>query len=281
MAKLDRLGWAAELSIRTFGVAIGIRTNDQGLLHAIGPYLPPDSKAVSAAVVKKLYSMIGGVSSASTHVRRLHLLYGNVERLARTAKLDDLLESLRSDLNLYVAENARSRLFVHAGAVGWKGRAVVIPGRSFSGKTTLVRAFLRAGATYYSDEFAVVDRRGFVHPFAVPLGIRDANSHKQQMHMAEEFASSTGASPLRIGYVIATQFRPRTRWKPKPVTKGLGALALLANTVAARRDPAATLSTLTRAVADAEILKSDRGEAREVVESVLDELEKQPLGLRN
>lgn len=281
MAKLDRLGWAAELSIRTFGVAIGIRTNDQGLLHAIGPYLPPDSKAVSAAVVKKLYSMIGGVSSASTHVRRLHLLYGNVERLARTAKLDDLLETLRSDLNLYVAENARGRLFVHAGAVGWKGRAVVIPGRSFSGKTTLVRAFLRAGATYYSDEFAVVDGRGFVHPFAVPLGIRDANSNKQQMHVAEEFARSTGVNPLRIGYVIATHFRPRARWKPQPVTKGLGALALLANTVAAQRDPSATLSTLSRAVADAEILKSHRGEAREVVESVLDELEKQPLGLRN
>jgi hypothetical protein len=281
MARLDRLGWAAELFIQTFGLTIGIRANDEGLLHTMGPYLPPGSKTVSAALVKKLYSVIGGVSPAPAHIRRVHLLYGNVERLARTAELDDLLEIFRSNLNLYVAENARDRLFVHAGAVGWKGRAVVIPGRSFSGKTTLVQEFLRVGATYYSDEFAVVDRRGFVHPFAAPLGIRDVSSQRQQMHMAEEFGSSIGGRPLPIGYVIATDFRAGARWKPKPVSKGLGALALLANTVAARRNPSETLAALSRAVADAQIVKSRRGEAREVVDAVLGELDKQPLGLRN
>jgi hypothetical protein len=281
MAKLDRLGWAAELSIQTFGLKIGIRANDPGLLRAIGPHLPPGSKTVSAAVVRKLYSVIGGVLPAPAPIRRMYLLYGNVERLARTAELNDLFESLRSNLNLYVAQNARRRLFIHAGVVGWKDWAVVIPGRSFTGKTTLVQEFLRAGATYYSDEFAVVDRRGFVHPFAAPLGIRNVNTQRQQMHMAEEFGSSIGGRPLRIGCVIATHYRAGARWKPKSVSKGLGALALLANIVAARRNPSGTLAVLSRAVAEAQILKSHRGEAREVVESVLGELDKQPLGLRN
>ena len=78
-----------------------------------------------------------------------------------------------------VAERAPNHLFVHAGVVGWEGRAIVMPGASFAGKTTLVQAWLEAGATYYSDEFAVLDRAGRVHPFARPLTIRDGNDRRR------------------------------------------------------------------------------------------------------
>jgi hypothetical protein len=281
MEKLDRLGWAAELAFETFGLAIGIRTDDQGLLQMIRPCLPPGLKPVSDPVVRKLYSIIGGGSPAQPHVRRLHLLYGDVERLGRTAELANLLEILRSDVNLYVAENAPRRLFVHAGTVGWKGRAIVIPGPSFSGKTTLVQEFLRAGATYYSDEFSVLDRRGWVYPFAAPLSVRSAKSGRQEMHPAGEFGSSIGVSPLPIGCVVATRYRRGTRWKRKAISKGLGVLALLANTVAARKNPSRTLRTLSSAVANARILKGHRGEAKEVVEGVLEELDKRPPDWQN
>jgi hypothetical protein len=40
----------------------------------------------------------------------------------------------------------------------WLGPlAILIAGRSFSGNTTLAAELVRAGATYYSDEFKVVD----------------------------------------------------------------------------------------------------------------------------
>ena len=46
--------------------------------------------------------------------------------------------------------------------VTWgRGRAIVIPGRTFSGKSTLVAELVRAGATYYSDEYAVEDETTF------------------------------------------------------------------------------------------------------------------------
>ena len=64
-----------------------------------------------------------------------------------------------------MAAETRERVFVHAGVVGWKGHAIVIPGRSRSGKTTLVAELVKAGAEYYSDEFAVLDAEGRVHPF--------------------------------------------------------------------------------------------------------------------
>ena len=275
MAKLDRLGWAAEVSFKCFGLAIGIRTNDAGLLEAIEPFLPPGRRSVRLPVVAKLYSVIGGGAPAA-RVRRLHLLYGNVQRLARSAELKDVLRALRSDLNCYIAENSPRRLFVHAGAVGWKGRAIVIPGSSFSGKTTLVREFLRAGATYYSDEFTVLDQRGLVHPFTTPLSIRRTTSGSPEMCPAETYGSRIGARPIPVGCVMSTSYRPGAKWRARPVSRAMGVMALLGNTVAARKDPPRTLSVLTKAVAEARIFKSDRAEAKEAVESVLKEMETQP-----
>ena len=281
MEKLNRLGWAAELSFRCFGLPIGIRTNDRSLLKTISPYLPRDLKPVPNTVVNRIYSIIAGESSGQAHIRRFHLLYGNVERLARTAELTNVFEILRSDVNLYIAENAPRWVFVHAGAVGWKGRAILIPGPSFSGKTALVQEFLRAGATYYSDEFAVLDERGFVHAFATSLSVRSGNSARQEMHASEEFGGSAGERPLPVGCVITTGYRCGARWKCKAISKGLGVVALLANTVAARRDPSKALSTLSRAVTNAMIFRGHRGEAKEVVESILGELETRPIGWRD
>lgn len=281
MQKLDRLGWAAEVSFELFGLSIGIRANEPSFLHTVFPYLPAALKPHSVPIVQKLYSIIAGGLRAEARIRRLHLLYGNVERLARTADLADLLDILRSDVNLYVAENAPHRLFVHAGAVGWKGRTIVIPGASFSGKTTLVQEFLRAGANYYSDEFAVLDTQGRVHPYGGALSVRNANSGKQEMRRAEEFGGTIGAGPMPIGCVIATQYRPGAAWRPRAISKGLGVMALLANAVGARKDPSRALVALSRAVTDAQIFKSSRGEAKEVVDFILEDLDKQPPSRRN
>jgi hypothetical protein len=70
---------------------------------------------------------------------------------------------LDAELRMYIALNAPEHVFVHAGVVGVGERAIVLPGRSFAGKTTLVAALVRAGAEYWSDEYAVLDADGLVH----------------------------------------------------------------------------------------------------------------------
>ena len=62
----------------------------------------------------------------------MHLLYRDVERVARTPDLHTLVDTLETDIRFYIAEYAKRRVFVHAGVVSWKGRAILIPGRSFS-----------------------------------------------------------------------------------------------------------------------------------------------------
>jgi hypothetical protein len=187
--------------------------------------------------------------------------------------LDEIIEALESHLQLYVAETARRRVFVHAGVVGWRGRAVIMPGRSHTGKSTLVAAMVRAGAVYYSDEFAVLDAEGLVHPYPIPLSIRDRETGKATRYRVETLGGTAGVHPLPVGLVIVSRYTPGRAWRPRRLSVGHGVLALLANTVSARRQPAVALATLQQAAARATMVKGGRGEADEVAPLLIRYLE--------
>ena len=140
-----------------------------------------------------------------------------------------------------------------------------MPGRSFSGKTTLVRELVRAGATYYSDDYAVFDAHGHVHPFPRQLSIRPNRAHRQERHSVESLGGIAGDVPLPVGLVAVTRYDPRVLgWRPRSLSAGQGVLELLAHAVAARRSPEAVLEALHRGSADAQVLKGRRGEAERV-----------------
>jgi hypothetical protein len=148
---------------------MGVRVSAEHLLEPLVSHLPAGWKPESSRTVERLYSVIRGSVSPQRSLRPFSFLYADAQQLARTLHTEDLYEALEADIDFYLAQEARQTLFVHAGVVAWKGQAIVIPGRSRSGKTTLVKAFLQAGASYYSDEYAVFDGRGRVYPFPRPL----------------------------------------------------------------------------------------------------------------
>src|SRR5438105_13158500 len=212
MAKLDRLGWADGLSFSAYGVRVGLRVNDKAILKRLLTRLPPGAKPADARVVNHLYSLVGFANNSNGKLRRFNLGYWNLARFARTRSFEDLLDGFESHLQLTVAEYAPRRIFVHAGVVEWKGRAIVIPGVSFSGKSTLVAELLRAGASYYSDEYAVIDERGRVHPYARDLRIRDAASGRIERTRPEQLRTATAAKTLRLGLVMSTQLKEIESW---------------------------------------------------------------------
>lgn len=273
MKKVDRLGWAVGFSLKSYGLRIGIRSNDPAALDRVCQHLPREWESASLPVVDRLYSILIGGAGARAKVRRFNLLYGDHVRLARSLDLDNLFETFESSLRIFVAEYAKHRVFVHAGVVGWKGKAIVIPGRSYSGKSTLVAELIRAGATYYSDEYAVFDSRGRVHPFTKPIELREEGEHKQSKIEAAELGGDSGTKPLSVGLVLMTQFKSGARWRPRKLTAGKGVLELLFNTVSARRNPERALATLQQVTAQADVLKGVRGQANEIVPAVLERLE--------
>ena len=273
MAKIDRLGWADGMSFNSYGVRLGVRVNDAAILKDLIARLPPGWKAAPFPVVDHLYSVIGGSAPPESKVRRLCLGYWNLLRFARAREFDLVLDAFESHVQLTVAEYAPRRIFVHAGVVGWKGRAIVIPGMSYSGKTTLVDQLIRAGATYYSDEYAVLDERGRVHAYPRALGMRSGNSAPAKKVRAEEIGAAVGTKPLPVGLVISTNYKSGARWRPRQVTRGKGVLELMSNAVSARTQPELALTVLPIALESAQILKGVRGEASEIVQSILARVE--------
>jgi hypothetical protein len=269
MQKIDRLGWAAGICFTAYGVRIGIRVNKPDILKRLAESFPPGWKLASRPVVDRLYSLVVGGEATRPNVRLFHLLYAGPARLARTMVLDDLLETLEGDLQLYTAEAARRRLFVHAGVVGWGERAIVIPGLSRSGKTTLVAALLRAGASYYSDEYAVFDSRGRVHPYPKALSIRGEPDQRPQKCAPQALGGRAGTRPLPVGLVVAARYRPGARWRPQVLSPGRAVMALLRQTVSIRRQPELALTILQQVAAQARTLSGVRGEAEDVVAALL------------
>ena len=197
------------------------------------------------------------------------MLYAGASLAARSRDTCEVLERFESALQLYVAERSPRRVFVHAGVVGWRGRAIVIPGRSLSGKTTLVAELVRAGAVYYSDEYAVFDGEGRVHPYARQLAVREGAGLRQTRRPAEFFGGRVGARPLPVGLVLASRYERGARWRPHTLSAGEAVLEMFSNTVSARRSPARALSALSKAVGPARAFAGSRGEAAHAVAAIL------------
>jgi len=269
MRKLNRLVWAEGISVCAFGVHAGVRVSGAGILPQILPLLPPGWKSSRKAAVERLYSLVLAPKSQRAGIRHMHMLYADSERIARGTELDQVLAALETDLHRYVAEASPDMTFLHAGVIGWQGRAILFPGRSLNGKTTLVRELLRLGATYYSDEFAAVDDSGNVHPFARPLGIREDATYAQRKYSAATLGATSGFKPLALGAVVICNYKAGARWKPTALSSGQGALELMANSIAVRNQPQLTLRRIQKLVRSAVFVKGTRGEAQESAASIL------------
>lgn len=214
--------------------------------------VPPDLDAV--------FTLCAGESGAGASAAlRLFL---DSELLQSSHDLDDLRERLESELHFSVASHARNVLFVHAGVVGWRGRAILVPGRSMSGKTSLVAALLRAGAEYYSDEYAVVEERGLIRPYPRALGIRTKDGTVRKVS-PESLGCPVGSQAIEAALVVSTHYSPGASFEPSEQSAARGLLSLIDNTVVVRERSSFALDRLTPIARRATVLEGPRGDADE------------------
>lgn len=262
-------GGAIARAISSHGVQIQVCLEDPGLAGAVELGLPPGHQESS---LRDGYPTF-----------RLRRVDGERYEVARDAELlaeaDDAelaIGALDAHIRGFLAVRVTERVFVHAGAVAVDGRAIVLPGRTLAGKTTLVGALLRAGATYYSDEFAVLDADGLLHPYACPLSLRGEDPRRSTATAAGALGAPTGSEPVRIGLVATARYVPGASWRPQAQTPAAGAVALMTNTPAARENPATVLPVLSRAVAEASVLSGSRGEADATAAMLIDAIRRPP-----
>ncbi len=263
------------MSCSLYGLKIGVRVSDPSALTHVRALLPPACKQERFELVDRLYSLVlGGTDRNCATVKRFHIAYADGLRLSRSLELERTLEDLDSDLGRFVSVSAKDVFFVHAGVVAWRGRAIVIPGASFTGKSSLVAGLVRSGATYCSDEYAVVDSEGQVHAYRNALSLRSSNRGPSKRVSAEALGATDTMAPLPIGLIAVTQYRKGARWKPRVLSRGGALMALVSNTIAIRERPQPTLSVLAKAVIPATALEGERGDADIVAPALLSALRK-------
>jgi hypothetical protein len=254
------------IAFEAFGARIGIRAAE-AVASGLKPRLPPRARPITTEEYDTVYA-VDSVAPGSRDLSAGLRLTRNGETVGSPGSLGDILRELESDVHFQVALAARDFLFVHAGVVCWRDRAIVAPGRTETGKSSLVLALVQAGAAYFSDEYAVLDPEGRVHAYPKPLSQR-RESGPPFLHPADALGGRDDAPAVPLGLTAVTRFRQGASWNPTPITKAQALMALFDNTVVARSRPEFALAVLAKAVESTEGLEGDRGEASETAAALL------------
>lgn len=252
----------------SYGVRIEIDSNEQEIID--------QAEAVSRkSLLGNIRTLRGGKMDhlfELTHTKGgTYRLIQNGERISHGRSRFKFFKFFDTILRVSVAEYAKDRVFLHAGVVGWKGRAILMPADSFKGKTTLVSELVRNGAEYYSDDFAVIDAKGLVHPFARPLSMRtDDGKYRAYELSVAELGGTAGHKPIPVGMVLFTEFVPgKVGWRPRLLTPGQALMELIQYTLPMRRKPAFSVKVLNSLVKDAVLVASHRGQADRFAKTLL------------
>jgi hypothetical protein len=253
---------AESVSVEAFGVTVAV-TADPQHFAAVRDFLPPCARAVRHPPESGCFALVRDTDEALLRVTC------DEQSIAGPVDLRLALGILDAELRMYIALHAPDHVFVHAGVVGVEERAIVLPGRSFAGKTTLVAALVQAGAEYLSDEYAVLDADGLVHPYPKPLSVRINASRVTEERPVESLGGRVGDRPLPVTVIAFTSYRPGVAWELRSCTAGEGAVKLLEHSVAARSRPEQVLAAVRRASTNAVVLEGDRGDAGEAASGLL------------
>jgi len=166
-----------------------------------------------------------------------------------------------------IVHRMRNYCAVHAGAVLIEGRALLLPGTSHAGKSSLVAELLRRGASCFSDEYALVDNEGQIHSYPRPLLLRDGRP-RQSLVLPEELNASF-AQTAALGWIFVLDYAPGETWQVREITQGEAILSLLRNTPHEMTGSPQLLDVFLRAIGDAHCYSGRRGEAAQAAELIL------------
>jgi hypothetical protein len=188
--------------------------------------------------------------------------------VASACRAISLVPALIRVLDEAVIQRLTSLCVVHAGAVVFDERALLMPGVTHAGKSSLVAELLRRGATYFSDEYALIDSEGRVHPYPRPLLLRNGSAEQYPV-LPGECNASVGKAPVPVGWILSLEYKPVGAWKVAVVSQGEGLLTLLRNTPHLLAESPHLLGAFRCAVAGATCYAGCRTEAVHAADQIL------------
>jgi hypothetical protein len=245
------------IAYEVYGTRVSVRVPHPELVPRVIEQLPVDATPCEARPGDPQFDLDSGDDG-----RYAVVLNGKV--LNPPQSLEGALGGLRRELFFHSVDHARDRLVVSAAVVAHEGRAVLLPGPSMVGKTTLTVELVRAGAAYYADDWALLDRKGLVHPFPTLLYIKN----KEKVSV-ESLGGVRGDRPIKVGVIASITYRPGARWDPRRLTQAEGMMLLLRNAYG-MDEPSFAMEAARRAAAEALVIEGERDDASEAASRLLE-----------
>lgn len=252
-----------------FGVAWDVESEDAPLYRTLVDRLPPGAAPCAGKVPERGY-VLRAMSPTLPESGPSFLLLADGRPLLRSSEAVDLADTFEESVKWLVAERSPRRVFLRAGVVGWRDRAIVIAGGPGTGKRTLVRALVARGATYFSDDYAVLDGNN-VEPFPSRHHPGRPPGHGLTPWL-DELAPARAPRAVPVGVVLFAPYQAGAVFKPKLVARGKALLEMFKHAVAAQRNPMQVLRTLETVSRRCNALEGVRGDARAVATYLLDRL---------
>lgn len=179
--------------------------------------------------------------------------------------------------------HVKDYLLVHAGAVVKNGRAILLPGKSESGKTTLTLGLTNHGYKYLTDEVSAIhhettevvpfQRPIYVWRWSRPLRQEVSKSFKTYRYRGEgqrwqyivpqDGAVIPGDARCKVDWIIFPKYVPKSKVVLKPIGGARAAVALLQRCWNAQLFPDRGLKILTGLVRRARCYTLEMGDLEE------------------
>lgn len=241
---------ARRLTLECQGLRLAVTAdNAEEVVERLRRYVPLDFTEATDGPVKREFVI---------HERLLRI-DGSVDEATRRGLVGPV-EALCSAIELLMAEFSRQYLFVHSGVVARGDQAVLFPGRTHAGKTTVAGAFARAGWTYLSDEFALVDAEGKIGAYPRPPSVRHTWGAVGHREMPEGWLVAPRESRWQLDAVLFLRFDAASGLDVRPLSRAETVLRLLDNTGAAHHDAPFVMDRLVAATEDVRAWEGTRGD---------------------
>ena len=158
---------------------------------------------------------------------------------------------------------------IHAGAVLIEGRALLIPGSTHAGKSSLVAELLRRGASHFSDEYALIDRDGRAHSYPRPLLLRNGQPF-QTLVLPEALNATFATEPARVRWILALDYAAGGEWKIRELSQSEAVMLLLRNTPHELAQSPCMVDSFVRVAENAVCYEGQRGDAVGAASRILD-----------